>query len=59
MSERWWIAEKPGVTFAFSTRNGIVDKVAPIGRKWMKGRTVDEVGVRLLRNGYTVKSLRS
>lgn len=57
-SEAWYVASKPGVTFAFCVVAGVVTKVAPIGRRWMKGRAFDgELGAKLHRNGYDVRRL--
>ena len=59
MTEVWYFASKPGVTFAFSTVDGRVRKVAPIARRWMRDRLFAEVLPRLQRNGYEVSLLTS
>ena len=57
MSERWYVASKPGVAFAFCIESYRVTKVAPIARRWMQGREIEEVAARLKRNGYEVSRL--
>jgi hypothetical protein len=56
--ERWWVATRGGVTFGFSSVDGRVAKVAPIARRWMRGREIEEALARLRRNGYVVSRLR-
>ena len=60
----WWRAEKRGVVFAFAlvaTPSDGLERVgicAPIGRRWLMGRTRDQARAALTQRGYTAKMLK-
>jgi hypothetical protein len=55
MSERgWYYATSPKATFALEFAEGRVVHVAPYGRRWLLGKTIEEALATLRLRGYVV-----
>jgi hypothetical protein len=50
----WYYATSSRATFGFETAEGRVVAVAPYGRRWLIGRTIDEAIELLSRRGFQV-----
>lgn len=50
----WYYATSSRATFGFETAEGRVVAVAPYGRRWLIGRTIDEAIDVLRSQGFTV-----
>ena len=55
--EEWFWATSGYATFGFAFVNGRVGICAPIGRKWLMGKTKSEARVELRKRRYRVVAL--